>query len=685
MADGASQEGPSRPPGVRWIAAEKAYDFALFSRGAESVKLLFFSKTDVSTPIHTRDLDLPGHSSRHVWHCRIPAQDIQQAEYYSYQVDGPERESTGAPHLFDREKVLVDPYAKSLYFPPTFDRQMARRPGSNLGRAPVGVLRIDEKPFEWGDDRKPEHTSNLIIYELHVRGFTRRETSGVTPEKRGTYSGIVEKIDHLKDLGVTAVEILPVFQFDPQEENYWGYMPLSFFAPHNRHSSSDVPQEQLDEFREMVKALHAVDIEVILDVVYNHTGESDEKGPTYNLRGIDNTTYYLSSDDPKKPYLDFSGTGNSLNCANRATRRLILDSMRYWVQEMHVDGFRFDLASVLARKPDGSIDKKPAIFTEIAADPVFRSIRLIAEPWDAAGAYQLGTSFPGHCWKQWNDKFRDDIRRFVRGDLDLVGRVMSRLHGSSDIFPETESSPYPASRSINYITSHDGFTVYDLVSYDEKHNAANSQRGQDGHDQNFSWNSGTEGDDGLSDEILALRKKQVKNFCCFLFLSNGTPMFLAGDEFLQTQKGNNNPYNQDNEITWLDWSRLQEHGDIFRFYKLMIAFRKAHPVLGRSRYWNDDTHWYGIGKDVDMTYHSRSLAYSLRGASANDCDLYVMINGFSENLDFEIQGGGPERWQLIIDTAEESPDDFREEGREIAMDSRTRRVRARSFVVLVRR
>ena len=416
---------------------------------------------------------------------------------------------------------------------------------------------------------------------MHVRGFTRSPTSGLAPERRGTYAGVVDKIPYLKELGVTMVELLPVQQFDPQEGNYWGYMTLNFFAPHQEYATD--PHHARDEFRAMVKALHEAGIEVILDVVYNHTAEAGPEGPTYSFRGIDNAAYYLMSDDPRAPYVDYTGCGNTLACSRSVARVLVLESLRYWVTEMHVDGFRFDLASVLARNPDGSFaSTDDSLLTAIRTDPILRDVHLIAEPWDAGWAYQLGTEFPGALWHQWNGRFRDDVRRFVRGDPGMVGALMLRLYGSDDLFPDNPRDARRPYQSINYVTCHDGFTLYDAVAHNEKHNWANGHGNSDGTAENFSWNCGWEGDEGVPAEVMALRKRQAKNLVCLLLLANGIPMLVAGDEFLHTQRGNNNPYNQDNETTWLDWSRKEWHADHLRFVKRMIAFRKAHPTLGRA-------------------------------------------------------------------------------------------------------
>ena len=500
-----------------------------------------------------------------------------------------------------------------------------------------GFFVFTARNFDWKGDKSPLHFSDAIIYELHVKGFTASRSSGIAEPARGTYAGLIEKIPYLKELGVTIVELMPVHQFDPQEGNYWGYMTLNFFSPHLAYASNRA--EANNEFKEMVRALHAAGIEVILDVVYNHTAEADHSGPTYSFKGIDNASFYLLTHDAEQPYSNYSGTGNTLNCADPFIRNLILDSLRYWVTEMHVDGFRFDLASILTRSEDGSIDwNDPPLLSAIRTDPVLSKARLIAEPWDAGGAYQLGTSFPGMFWHQWNGKFRDDIRRFVRGDLGSVPPVMRRLYGSDDLFPDRIEEARRPFYSINYIVAHDGFTLYDLVSYNEPRNGANGHKIPMDRQTTIAGIAGSKGMT-VSSEVIALRKRQAKNFCCLLMLSNGIPMFAAGDEFLHTQGGNNNPYNQDNETTWLNWNRLRDHSDIFRFFKLMISFRKAHPTICRSRFWREEIRWRGVGSTTDLSFHSQSLAYYLSGKSQQDLDLYVMINAYTEPLRFTIFEG----------------------------------------------
>jgi len=467
----------------------------------------------------------------------------------------------------------------------------------------------------------------------------------------------VDKIPYLKDLGVTVVELMPIFQRDPQEGDYWGYMPLNFFSPHAQYAGNHDDEQHL-EFKNMVKAFHEAGIGIVLDVVYNHTCEGDHRGPIYSYKGLGSASYYMMTSDPANPYANYSGTGNTLNFGRGHVRKMVMDSLRYWTKEMHIDGFRFDLASVFSRNADGALNWGHApIFAEIASDPELGRLRLIAEPWDT-GAYQLGRGFPGITWLQWNGRFRDDVRRFVKGDAGMVPDLMRRIYGSDDFFPDNRDAAYHAYQSVNYVTSHDGFTLYDLASYNEKHNWANGQNNQDGMKDNYSWNCGHEGDAGAPAEVQALRRKQVKNFFCLLMLSNGIPMFRAGDEFLNTQFGNNNPYNQDNATGWLDWSQLQANQDIFRFFKSMIAFRKGHPTLSRSRFWRADVAWYGTGPAADLSPDSHSLAFCLHGVSQNDQDIYVMINAYWKELEFHIQEGTAPEWTRTVDTALSTPNDF---------------------------
>jgi isoamylase len=433
----------------------------------------------------------------------------------------------------------------------------------------------------------------------------------------------------------------------------------------------------------MVAAFHSAGIEVWLDVVFNHTSEIDETGPTYSFRGIDNRSYYLLEPD-LTTYVNDTGCGNTMRCGHAATRRLVLDSLRFWTEETGVDGFRFDLASIFTRSADGSLDlSDPAIVAEISAYGCAQDLRLVAEAWDIA-SYQLGHSFPGFTWLQWNGRFRDDVRAFVRGDEAQVPDLMRRLYGSDDLFPDTAVETYRPWQSVNFITAHDGFCLYDLVSYEQKRNLANGHENRDGSDNNLSWNCGHEGDDGVPEEVLALRRRQVRSFFCLLMLANGTPMLCAGDEFMQTQGGNNNPYNQDNATTWIDWGLLQRNQDVHRFFKLMIAFRKAHPSIARSRYWREDVRWYGVGPDAEMGTRSRSIAYVLDGRARGDDDLYVMINGGPSPLEFALQEGHPREWLRVVDTGAPSPEDIAQPGSELPLEGPVCQVRERAIVVLLR-
>jgi glycogen operon protein len=605
------------------------------------------------------------------------------ARFYGYRIDGPTIDTHNGFHAFDPKRILLDPYARTVYFPPQNDLSVSSTHDLNSFAAPLALLDECQCCFEWDSVDHIRHEADLIIYEMHVRGFTRNANSGISPQNRGTFQGVIDKIPYLSELGVTAVELMPVFQFDPKEGNYWGYMPLNFFSPHHAYSMSPDHCAQRSEFRRMVQALHAAEIEVILDVVFNHTCEGNETGPTYSFKGIDNASYYLASKHPAERYANLSGCGNTLNTSKPIVRRLIIDSLRYWVTEMHVDGFRFDLASVFARNSDGTLNlNDPQIFAYITNDSALRNIRLIAEPWDASEAFLLGKQFPGASWMQWNSRYRDTLQQFVRGDSGMIGNLMTRIYGSCDLFPDDLYNSLRPWQSINYVTSHDGFTLYDLVSFDRKHNEANGHRNRDGA-EDYSDNCGFEGDVDVPVDVMRLRKQKVKNFICLLMLSNGTPMFRMGDEFMQTQGGNNNPYNQDNETSWLDWSRLQFHTDIFRFFKRMIAFRKEHASLSRSRFWRDDIAWFGAHGPIDLSFESKAMAYFLSGRSENDSDIYVLINASSKPINCRVQHAASNRWRRIIDTALDSPKDIIEYRLSEALISDALTVSSNSVVVLI--
>jgi isoamylase len=546
-----------------------------------------------------------------LWTAEVMAPDIGDADLYGFRVDGPQ----GGTSRFDPAKLLVDPEATEVWFPPAHDRDLARVRGADtLGRSPFGVLPMSspQPPMARG----PRHSDNdLVICELHVRGATMRAPH-VPLGGRGTFAGLAAHASYLAGIGFTAVELLPVHQYDPDEGNYWGYMPLAWYALHHRYVAGDDPD---GEFRSMVEAFHDVGIEVILDVVYNHTTEEDDEGPTFNLRSIDDEAYYVLH--PDGSYRDDAGCGNVLRAAHPAAAALVMGSLNR-LADLGVDGFRFDLASLLGRDIDGQIQRDSALIDTITAFAAERDVRLIAEPWDLT-AYQVGDSFPGRTWAQWNGKFRDDTRSFLRAENGSMPGFATRVLGSPDLYG---ASP---ARSVNFVTAHDGFTLYDLVSYERKHNMANGQGGWDGTDDNRSWNCGWEGDDiPLAEEgaIRALRLQQMKNAIVMLVLSAGTPMLVGGDEFAQTQHGNNNPYNQDNEITWLDWQRQAAYGELTDWVRTVIALRREHghgPIA-----------LHGVGATPDLGFMSHSLAWQ-RGA------LYVIANAWWEPLRFEVQSRGP--------------------------------------------
>jgi isoamylase len=683
------RDGSSNPLGATWLEEREAFNFAIYSKYATAVTLLCYGATNFVEPVFRCEFDLHRNRTGRIWHARVAGSLLRDAKYYAYRIDGPPpSDERFERHAFNPRKIVLDPYTRGVFFPPEFDRRAAIDPEANDGRAPLGVLSREASRVKAGlpifdAARRPRHDSALVIYEMHLRGFTADPSSGVPERRRGTYLGVIDKIPYLQALGITAVELMPVFQFDRTEPNYWGYMPLAFFAL--QHDYASVSGEQTVEFLTMVAALHAAGIEVYLDVVYNHTNESDESGPVFSLKGIDNSTYYMASDDPAHPYADYTGTGNTLHCANAAVRQLVVDSLRHCVYELGIDGFRFDLASVFSRNTDGSIAfGDPPIFGEIAMDPYLSTVRLIAEPWEGNPRfpnYQLGDegarnqpfqrSFPGIDWRQWNDRFRETARRFLKSAPGCVPELMTRVHGSTDVFPPGLPDSYRPYQSVNYVASHDGPTLCDLVSYTTREG----------------WNcGGPDGEAGVAAEVMRLRKRQAKNFCCLLMLSNGTPMFRAGDEFLQTQGGNTNPYNVDSPTTWLNWQRLEEHRDVFRFFAMMIAFRKRHPSIARSTFWESDVRWHGVGPSPDLTEASRSVAWHLQGDRENDDDLYVMLNAYWEPLTFAIQADDAPAWLRIVDTSRDSPDDIVDEiGFALPVGSSSYTVAPRSVVALLRK
>jgi glycogen operon protein len=641
---------------------DQGVNFSLFSRTATGVDLLFFDQVDNAQPARIVSLDPIANRTYHYWHTFVPG--IKAGQLYGYRVHGPDEKEKGL--RFDESKVLLDPYGRGVVIPRKYRPQAATGSGDNASTAMKSVI-VDLSAYDWeGDTPLNLPSSRTIIYEMHIGGFTRNPNSGVTKCKRGTYAGLIEKIPYLKDLGITAVELLPVFAFDPYAcpaglVNYWGYQPVSFFAPHPLYSSPQKsPTAPIDEFRTMVKALHAAGIEVILDVVFNHTAEGGQGGPTISFRGIDNPTYYILEEDGSK-YADYSGCGNTLNANHPVVRRMIVDSLRYWVTEMHVDGFRFDLASILSRDSTGQVLPNPPVLWDIESDPMLAGTKLIAEAWDAGGLYQVG-SFVGDAWKEWNGRFRDDARDFFRGEPGSVGRLADRMLGSHQVYGHKQRGP---EQSVNFVTCHDGFTLNDLVSYNEKHNEANGEQNRDGANDNKSWNCGIEGptDDRM---IEAMRNRQVKNFLTVTMLSLGVPMFLMGDEVRRTQAGNNNAYCHDDESAWFDWSLVKEHADIYRFAKLLIARRLLRDVeheqqrVSLTQLIDRSTKsWHGVKlNQPDWGQDSHSIAFNSE-LRDEKLQFHLILNGYWEPLDFELpEPKSGKAWQRWIDTSLPSPDDI---------------------------
>ena len=680
----AATSGKAAPLGA--TVFREGVNFSLFSRDASAVELLLFNREDDAEPSDVISIDPYANRTYHYWHVFVPG--IGAGQLYGYRVHGPF--DPGGGLRFDADKLLLDPYGRGVVVPNNYNREAARLPGGTTATAMKSVV-VDPSEYDWeGDKPLSQPTTLTIIYEMHVAGFTLHPSSGANEKARGTYRGLIEKIPYLHELGITAVELLPVFQFDAQDcppglVNYWGYAPVSFFAPHQAYSSCKDPLAPVDEFRDMVKALHRAGIEVILDVVFNHTTEGGNHGPTLCFRGIDNNAYYVLEED-RSQYANYSGTGNSLNANHPIVRRMIVDSLRYWVEEMHVDGFRFDLASVLARDSSGKVMSNPPVLWDIESDPVLAGTKMIAEAWDAAGLYQVG-SFVGDSWREWNGRFRDDIRSFFRGEDGFVRLFADRLLGSSEIYRHENRE---AEQSVNFITCHDGFTLNDLVSFNLKHNEANDEGSRDGGDDNRSWNCGIEGptDDPA---IEKLRNRQVKNFLTLTLLSLGIPMITMGDEVRRTQHGNNNAYCHNDETAWFDWASLKAHGDVHRFTKLLIGRRLLRDI-GPERERMTLTQlinrglkgWHGVKlNQPDWSDYSHSIALSVELPEQNLL-VYFIFNAYWEQLEFELPVNADDRtpWHRWIDTYLDSPQDIVEWQTAPAILDQAYKVGSRSVVVL---
>jgi isoamylase len=680
------QQGQSFPLGAT-VCAEGT-NFSVYSKHAAGIELLLFDCVDDARPARVISIDPASNRTYHYWHIFAPG--VKAGQIYGYRTKGAFDPTSGM--RFDPDKVLLDPYGRGAVVPKNYSRDAARMKGDNAAAAIKSVV-TNPALYDWqGDTPLNLPASQTIVYEMHVRGFTRHPSSGVAEKNRGTFAGLTEKIPYLKELRITAVELMPVFQFDPQDSppgriNYWGYAPVSFFAPHQGYSSRQDPLGPLDEFRDMVKALHRAGIEVILDVVFNHTAEGNCDGPTQSFRGLDNTTYYILEQDRSR-YTNYSGTGNTLKANHPVVRRMILDSLRYWVKEMHVDGFRFDLAAILERDESGHLMPNPPVLWDIESDPDLAGTKLIAEAWDAAGLYKVG-SFIGDSWREWNGRFRDDVRDFFRGEKNSVGIFADRLLGSAAIYGHKERE---AEQSVNFITCHDGFTLNDLVSYNSKHNEENGEDNRDGANDNRSWNCGVEGptDDP---EVEKLRNRQVKNFLTVTMLSIGMPMLLMGDEVRRTQCGNNNAYCQDNEISWFDWALLTKHADILRFVTLLNArrvLRDAKPERQRVNL-NQLLHgtnlvWHGVKlNEPDWGENSHSIAFTVE-VKEEKLLFHVILNAYWEPLDFELprlHNGGENPWHRWIDTALDFPRDILEWEAAEPVAGYVYRAESRSVVILL--
>ncbi len=666
--------------------SREGVNFSVYSKHATGIDLLFFDRVDDARPARVIRIDPATNRTYHYWHVFVPG--VKAGQIYGYRVQGRSIPRTECGSI--APKLLLDPYGLAAVVPQNYSREAARQKGDNTATAMKSVV-ADPAAYDWeGDAPLHRPSSRTIIYEMHVRGFTRHPSSGVAEEKRGTYAGLIEKIPYLRELGVTAVELMPVFQFDAQDAppglvNYWGYAPVSFFAPHQAYSSRPNPLGPLDEFRDMVKALHRAGIEVILDVVFNHTAEGDHGGPTLSFRGLDNSTYYILERDRSR-YADYSGTGNTLNANHPIVRRMIIDSLRYWVEQMHVDGFRFDLAAILQRDDAGQPIRNPPVLWDIESDPAFAGTKLIAEAWDAAGLYQVG-SFLGDSWKEWNGRFRDDVRSFLRGDEGFVGYFADRLLGSPAIYAHEERE---VEQSVNYVTCHDGFTLNDLVSYTHKHNDGNGENNRDGTDDNRSWNCGIEGpsDDRAVEKI---RKRQVKNFLTVTMLSAGIPMILMGDEVRRTQYGNNNAYCQDNELSWFDWRLVEKHTDVHRFVTLLNARRRLRStMIERQRISLNrllrgaNLTWHGVKvgqPEWATSSHSIALTVEMRDERLR---IHLIVNAYWEALEFELPqvDRRENAWRRWINTALDAPQDIVHWEAALPVSSSAVRAEPRSVIVL---
>ncbi len=712
MVELKTSSGTPRPYGA--TVKKDGVNFSLFSRNGTSVTIVLFKHEKDESPYFSYTLDPINNRTGDVWHVHI--EGISTGALYLFSVVGPFSPEKG--HRFNKEHFLLDPYAKAVSHSSLFKYIQQQKQSPSQAKPsflqkkiekevmPKCVV-IDDSDFDWQGDKPLNYPlRKSILYETHLKGFTQSETSGV--KNRGTYKGLIEKIPYFKELGVTSIELLPIQEFDEFENsninpktgasltNYWGYSTMSFFSPKTSYASDKAPGQCVHEFKEMIREMHKNGLEVILDIVFNHTAEGNENGPTINFKGLDNSIYYMLEDENKTAYKNYSGCGNTFNCNHPVVRTFIIDCLRYWVCEMHVDGFRFDLGSILGRDQNGELMENPPMLERIAEEPVLRNTKIIAEAWDAGGAYQVGW-FPGGRWAEWNDRYRDDIRRFWRGDENCISSAATRLTGSSDLYLRDGRKPF---HSINFLTSHDGFTLNDLVSYNVKHNEENGESNRDGSDHNLSFNYGYEGHT-INKDIEIMRTRQIKNFLITLFLSQGTPMILAGDEFRHTQNGNNNSYCQDNETSWIDWTCKDKYSEIFLFTRKAIAFRLHHPAfcrpeffLGQDRSYNSllDISWFDEhGEILDWSKENKILACRMDGSKAeifsdrDDNDFFLMLNSYSTEMAVSVPSSSAgTRWYRAVDTSIQAPKDFLPPGEEEIINADSPYVlRPQSVVVLL--
>lgn len=685
--------GSPCPLGAYVDKEKNGVNFSIFSTEADFIQLLLFETPDDTEPFQTIDLNRDDNCDYGFWHVFV--ENLPVGTNYAYRINGPIGLDQGYRYNFN--KVLIDPYTKGVTTN-LWNRVDACNPDIDNIASSMRCSVIDVSDYDWENVKKPQTPLNeSVIYEMHVKGFTASPSSNI--ENRGTFLGIIDKIPYLKSLGVTAVELMPVMQFDDNDNNYWGYGTISFFAPHPSYCVSPERANQLNNFRDMVKALHKNGIEVIMDVVYNHTDEGNENGPTINFKGIDNGLYYYIAPD-RRYYMNYSGCGNTLSCNHPIVQKMVTESLEFWANDMQVDGFRFDLGSILARDTYGNVMEYPPVLWGIELRESLTDCKLITEPWDAVGLYELG-HIHGYRWSQWNGNYRDTIRSFVKGDPGIIGRVATKIAGSPDLF---QGNGYLATNGINFITCHDGFTLNDLVSYNYKHNEENGEGNRDGNDNNISWNCGAEGETD-DPEINALRTRQIKNFISVLFLSKGVPMMYSGDETRRSQDGNNNGYCLDNEKGWIDWDLLNQNSDIYYFFQKLIRLRRETFFLQTRHFYNgqvsekhtrglNDINWHGtiLNSPGWNDPNARALAFTIAGVAPDkiydfegypdkdrfiDRDIHVMMNMYWEALDFEIPQVQGRSWYKYADTYETNNET------ETLYDSNTYNVKPRSIVILI--